>query len=215
MEWSELDGEVQEYLLDKTRTEEERQAVPERLALHPATGRIIAIGMWRVDSDRGGVLLEGEPAGWQDFADGAKLFQGTEQDLLTEFWRYISGSHTIVTFNGRSFDGPYLMIRSAMLGVTPSRNLVPYRYRFDEHCDLAEVLTFFRARPLDSLDFWCRQFGVESPKGEMEGSEVGDAYVAGALVEIGRYCLRDVRATAELFRRLLPLIQVLDGGKGA
>lgn len=214
VDWSGLDGEVQEYLLGKARTEEERFTVPQRLALHPATGQIIAIGMWRVESDRGGVLLEGDAAGWQDFGDGAKLFQGSEKELLAEFWRTVQSKQTLVTFNGRGFDGPYLMIRSAMLGVTPSRNLVPYRYRFEEHCDLAEVLTFFRARPMDSLDFWCRQFGVESPKGEMDGSEVEVAYEAGELEAIARYSLRDVKATADLYRRLQSLIAVMDPGRG-
>ncbi|HEY8449868.1 MAG TPA: ribonuclease H-like domain-containing protein [Bacillota bacterium] len=216
MNWDDLDPAVQRYLLERARNEEERQAVPERLGLHPATGRIVAIGLWRPDQDRGGVLVEGpadHEAGWQPFEDGALIFRGPEERLLREFWRYVSeGAGTIVTFNGRFFDGPYLMLRSAMLGIAPTRNLVPYRYSFREHCDLAEVLTFHRLRPLESFDFWCRQFGIASPKDELAGAGVAAAYAEGNLDRIARYCLRDVRATAELYRRLQPLIELMDRG---
>ena len=216
MEWSELEADVQEYLLARARTEEERRAVPERLGLHPGTGRIIAIGLWRPDEDRGGVLLEGgddSDAGWQPFEDGAMIFRGSESRILKEFWRYVSeGAGTLITYNGRSFDGPFLMLRSTLLGIAPTRNLVPYRYSFKEHCDLAEVLTFFGLRRMDSLHFWCRQYGIPSPKHDMDGSGVAQAYKEGRLEDIARYCLADVRATAELYRRLQPLINLLDQG---
>lgn len=211
LDWEALHPDVRSYLLGRARSDEEREAVPQRLALHPGTGRIVAIALWRPHEHRGGVLLEGEPAGWTDFEDGAKIFRGPEPALLQEFWRYV-GEHagTIITFNGRGFDGPYLMLRSAILGVAPTRNLMPYRYSLQEHCDLAEVLTFFRARPLDSLAFWCRQFGIPSPKEGGGGAEVEAMYRAGDLEAIARYCLRDARATAELYLRLQPLIAVLD-----
>lgn len=216
--WDGLASDVQAYLLQRARTDEEREEVPKRLALHPGTGRIVAIGLWRPEEDRGGVLLAddalegGAPASWEPFEEGAMVFRASERGILQEFWRYVKqGAGTIVTFNGRGFDGPFLMLRSAILGVPPARNLMPYRYRFDQHCDLLEVLTFFRSRPADSLHFWCRQFGIETPKGEMSGSDVAAAYEAGALDAIARYALADVRATAELYRRLKPVIDVLDG----
>ena len=50
---------------------------------------------------------------------------------------------------------------------------------------------------------------MESPKGSIDGSQVGRAYREGRIEEIGEYCLRDVRATGELYSRvektLLPL----------
>lgn len=207
--WDTLEPDIQQYLLARARDDDEREAVPHRLALNPGTGRIIAIGLWRPDEQRGGVLLEGDDADWAPFAEDAQVFRGTEERILTEFWRYV-GDHagTLISFNGRAFDGPYLMLRSALLGVAPTRNLVPYRYSFKEHCDLAEVVTFFRARPLESFHFWCRRFGMSSPKDEMDGAGVGEAYAAGKLTEIGRYCLQDARHTAALYLRLLPLIKL-------
>ena len=62
-----------------------------------------------------------------------------------------------------------------------------------------------------SLDYWCRRFGVESPKGSMDGSMVAGKARAGHYDEIAEYCLRDTRATADLFQRLrgtlVPLFQ--------
>lgn len=214
-DWASLDPEVQEYLIGKAGPDADAATAASRLGLHPATGRIIAIGLWRPDEDRGGVLVESDhEQSWQRFDgfDGdAMIFRSSEEGILREFWRYIQdGAGTIITFNGRSFDGPFLMLRSAQLGIPPSRNLVPYRFSMKEHCDLAEVVTFYRARPLDSLDFWCRQFGIPSPKTGMDGSDVAAAYAAGDIEAIGRYCLQDVRATAALYNKLLPIIRVLD-----
>ncbi|MEX2355971.1 MAG: ribonuclease H-like domain-containing protein [Thermaerobacterales bacterium] len=217
LDWDGLGSDVQDYLLQRARTPEEREAVPDRLALHPGTGRVVAIGMWRPGDDRGGVLAADEQGSgvWEPFEDDGSgqtlIFRASEADILREFWRYVQdGAGTIITFNGRSFDAPFLMLRSAILDVAPSRNLVPYRYSFREHCDLAEVLTFFRARPLDAFHFWCRQFGIESPKSEMDGAGVGDAFRAGKLSAIARYCLQDARATALLYDRLLPIIRLMD-----
>lgn len=213
VEWSSLDSEVQEILLKRARSDEEREAVPERLGLHPGTGRIVAIGMWRPGENRGGVLVDGPSQDWTDFDAGleAKIFRGGEREMLEEFWRFVrANATTLITYNGRGFDGPYLHIRSAMLGVAPSRNLVPYRYSFKEHCDLGEVLSFYRARPMDSLAFWCHQFGIDSPKAEMDGAGVGDMFAAGEVDTIARYCLRDAKATAELYEKVESLIHVMD-----
>ncbi|MFS8639539.1 MAG: ribonuclease H-like domain-containing protein [Symbiobacteriaceae bacterium] len=220
-DWDELHPEVQAYLLRRARDDQERERVKEELALHPGTGRVIAIALWRPYENRGGVLVEDpsvEQPRWVRFegAEGdAQIYRGSERAILEEFWRYV-GQHagTLVTFNGRAFDGPFLMIRSAILGVAPTRNLVPYRYSFQEHCDLAEVLSFYGARQRNSFLFWCHQFGIPSPKQEMDGSAVGTAYREGRIEDIARYCLADARATAELYRKLEPLIAVMDGRPG-
>ena len=65
------------------------------------------------------------------------------------------------------------------------------------------------------LDYWCRRFDVESPMGSIDGSQIARAYREGRIEEIGEYCLRDVRATAQLFRRLQDtLLPLFDNGRG-
>jgi predicted PolB exonuclease-like 3'-5' exonuclease len=107
------------------------------------------------------------------------------------------------------------MLRSALLGVAPSMNLAGQRFSIDPHCDLSDVLTFHGAIGYDrtyGLDYWCRRFGITSPKEEgLEGSLVQGYYESGRLEEIVQYCARDVQATAELYQRLqgtlLPLFR--------
>ena len=148
----------------------------------------------------------------------SKLFRGDERALLTKFWDIVTRVNKasrlprLVTYNGRSYDGPTLMIRSAQLGIAARRDLVGYRYDISEHADLMDVFDFHGSRwPSYSLDYWCRRFDIESPKGSIDGSQVARAYRDGRIEDIGEYCLRDVRATAQLYRKLettmLPLFK--------
>ncbi|HBF23143.1 MAG TPA: 3'-5' exonuclease [Planctomycetes bacterium] len=207
LEWEEVDEATRHYLIARAKTEEEKESVPHRLALVRGLGRVVAIGIWNLDKDAGGVLVHGHGGEYEDFEShpGAKVFRGNEREILTEFWKRAENWGTVVTFNGRSYDGPVLMTRSAMLDVAPSRNLCGYRYSMarSRHCDLMDVLGFYgAARETYSLDYWCRRFGVESPKGRMDGSMVGESARQGRYDEIAEYCLRDTVATADLFRHL-------------
>jgi predicted PolB exonuclease-like 3'-5' exonuclease len=108
-----------------------------------------------------------------------------------------------VTFNGRGFDGPFLMLRSAALGIPATKNLVGYRYSLRPHTDLLDVLSFFGASRKWTLDFACKALGIESPKEQgIDGYSVGPYYRSGRLREIALYCRRDVEATARLYQKL-------------
>ena len=220
--WEEVDEITRGYLLNRARDERAREAVPERMALYPGLGKVIAIGMWNLDRQRGLALLEGDEEGeareWER-VPRSDILRGDEPRLLEAFWDVIERKQPrLVSFNGRQYDGPILMIRSAQLGVPPTRNLLGPRYSIAQHCDLMDVFGFMGTwRERYSLDYWCRRFDVESPKGSIDGSQVARYYRQGRIEEIGEYCLRDVRATAELYERvaptLLPLFQGADRGR--
>jgi hypothetical protein len=204
--WNEVDEITRGYLLARARTPEDRDAVSERTALYPGLGKVIAIGLWNLEQDKGLILLDGatEPErDWEKVAH-SKIYRGGEAELLQRFWEVVSKPKLrMVSYNGRGYDGPVLMIRSAQLGVRPSVNLVPYRYDIASHCDLMEIFNFQGGvRESYSLDYWCRRFDIESPKGSIDGSQVGRAYREGRIDDIGEYCLRDVRATGELYKKL-------------
>jgi 3'-5' exonuclease len=213
-DWETLSPRVQTYLSEASKGEPDVDAAKEKLSLHAATGRIVAIGLWDLDTARGRVLIEGDAPGWATFGEDAEIFRGAEAALVGEFWNMIAkDSPLVVTFNGRAFDAPYLMLRSAILGVQPSRNLMGPRYRLGNHCDLYDVLTFWNAsRMRGGLEFWCCQFGLPSSKNATRGGDVAALYREGRLDEIARYCLDDARVTAHLFERLRPVIAVLDAG---
>lgn len=211
--WEEVDEITRGYLLTRARDEREREAVPERMALYPGLGHVISIGLWNLEAERGLVLLEGESQPQREWerVPHSDVLRGDERELLLAFWEIVERKQPrLVSFNGRYYDGPVLMIRSAQLGLRPTANLVGNRWRMEQHVDLTEVFTFLGAwRERYSLDYWCRRFDVESPKGSIDGSQIARAYREGRIEEIGEYCLRDVRATATLYSRvagtLIPL----------
>ncbi len=205
IEWDDLDDAQRTYLSKNARTDEERQKLPETMSLWPLTGRIVVLAMVNPDTGRGRVWYEKTDGRAEEkSADGLFTFVGdTEAVFLAEFWKAIARFHRFVTFNGRSFDGPFLMLRSATLGVPVTKNLVGYRYSVKPHTDLLDVLSFFGAARKWNLDFACKAFGIESPKEHgMDGYSVGPYYRAGRLREIALYCRRDVEATARLFQKL-------------
>ena len=121
--------------------------------------------------------------------------------MLGEFWKVIPSYEEYITFNGRGFDCPFLMLRSGILGVKVSRNLMLNRYD-RQHCDLLEQLTFYGATRRFSLDFYCKSFGIESPKSKgITGLDMRELYDANKFRAIAEYCFGDVTATAELYRR--------------
>jgi DNA polymerase elongation subunit (family B) len=211
--WDEVDEITRGYLLQRAKNEEDRAATPDRTALFPGLGKIIAIGMWNLERDRGLCLLEGRSAEQQEWKRVANsdVVRGSEKELLERFWEILERKRPrLISFNGRYYDGPILMIRSAQLGIQPSQNLCGNRFNLSTHVDLTEVLSFHGTwREQYKLDYWCRRFDIESPKGSIDGSQVARAYREGRIEEIGEYCLRDTRATGELYRRmentLLPL----------
>ena len=173
------------------------------MALWAPTNRIIAIGMLSVETGKGAVYFQSSGEQVESYEkDDIKYECGSEKEILEKFWKAISFSHKFITFNGRGFDCPVLMLRSAMLGVKPTKNLAPYRYSTDAHVDLLEQLTFYNAYRKFNLDFYCKAFGIKSPKSEgVDGHEVLPLFQAGKCKEIAEYCAGDLRATKELYIR--------------
>ncbi len=205
VEWDSLDDSQRTYLQKNARSDEERKRLPETLSLWPFTGRIVVLAMLNPESGKGRVWYEKTDGRLEETsADGLFTFVGdTEPAFLTEFWNAIARFHRFITFNGRCFDGPFLMLRSASLGIPVTKNLAGYRYAVRPHTDLLDVITFFGASRKWNLDFACKALGLESPKEHgMDGYSVGPYYRTGRLREIALYCRRDVEATARLYRKL-------------
>jgi len=214
VDWDSLDDAQKTYLQKNARSEEERQKLPEHLSLWPFTGRVVVLAMLNPESARGRVWYEKNDGRDEEVSeDGLFTFVGDKEPVfLAEFWSAIARFHRFVTFNGRGFDGPFLMLRSAALGIPVTKNLVGYRYSLRPHTDLLDVLTFFGVSRKWNLDFACKALGVESPKEQgIDGYSVGPYYRSGRLREIALYCRRDVEATARLYEKLektvLPVLE--------
>jgi 3'-5' exonuclease len=198
-----FDEVQQEYLLKFAETDAEREEAIQKLSLYPTTARIIVIGMLNPDTNRAKVLFQaGDAAATDPQSEQVQFITGSEEDILTRFWDDVTKYEQFITFNGRGFDCPFLLLRSAILGIKPTRNMMPYRFDSATHCDLLDQLTFYGAFRKFSLDFYCKSFGIESPKSHgITGLDLGGLYKEGRFQDIANYCLGDLIATAELFRR--------------
>ena len=149
---------------------------------------------------------------WEVVCIGAMVFDdyrpvsltaadGTEREQVERFARALRSRPTLVTWNGRGFDLPVLAARAF-------RNAVPmpdyyagrphdyrYRFTFDAHLDLADVLCDHGAGGRGSLDAFAKLAGLPGKTG-MDGSMVGEAWAAGRRDEVRRYCCQDVAQTA-------------------
>ena len=192
---------TQEYLLKYAQTDEEREDVKKKTGLYPLTGEVITIGMLNPETQKGLILFQSGGDKLESFEEnGIRFEQGNEKEILEKFWQKIGNYQQTITFNGRSFDIPFLMLRSAKHGIRPTKNLIGRRYDFREHCDLLEQLTFYGLTRRFSLDFYAKYFGIKSSKDSgIDGSLVGELYRKGAYLEIARYCLADLVTTSEVY----------------
>lgn len=207
-----FDEVQQEYLFrecgriaDETERESRRAEIHRQCSLWPFTAQIICIAMLNADSSRGQVLFTAEDHEETQPETGPVEFIACvdEAELLTAFWDVAKHYDTVVTFNGRGFDVPFVYLRSALLNVPITRkDWLGYRYQTEPHCDLAEQFTFYGVSGRDgaarrfNLDFYCKAFGVDSPKAHgVTGMDVHQLMAEGRFREIAEYCLRDVQAT--------------------
>ncbi len=223
LEWESFDEAQQAYLLARAEAPEEQQERKKQMALAPLTGFIVCIGLYLVEREgqsvveRKRVCLMNDrseterPDSAIELSSGGKLFVYAERAILRDFWNFLRtdecrGAHYI-TFNGRMFDFPFLMLRSAVLGVRPSVNLMGgTRYRYEGHTDLLDEFTFYSPQSVGAtrrynLDFLTKAFGIESPKSHgVDGTKVAALYAEKHYTTIAEYCLADVVATWELYQ---------------
>ena len=166
-DFNSLEPAVQDYLLKWADTEDEKKEVKDSLSFYPLTAEIVTIGMYDPDNNKGFVFFQNNADPLLPLEEEDMRYEtGTEQEIIRKFWDTIKGYKQFITFNGRGFDCPFILVRSAMHKIRPVRDLMPNRYG-DTHIDLFDQLSFFGAtRRKFSLDMWCRTFGIKSPKSE-------------------------------------------------
>ena len=140
-----------EYLLRGATTDEDRDKKIGEFALCPLTGRVVCIGMqmmtrigneWQAKRVVYSIdpLMDDElPTRQETLPSGATWYLSSERTMLANFWKLINHHRgvTLVSFNGRNFDAPWLMLRSAALGIRPSKNLM-----MEHDLTTADTLTY-------------------------------------------------------------------------
>jgi len=201
---------------DDTEYETALKDLKNGLGFSPLTGSIVAIGIYDSEREKGAVYFQSSSvereAPFEE--ENCRYTVMTEKEMLQKFWSIAEKYDTFVTFNGRQFDVPFLMVRSALQGIRPTKNLLSNRYlnsqtKGSRHIDLFDQFTFYGAmRRKGSLHLWCRAFGIESPKIQgVDGDDVKMLFESGRSTDIARYNARDVRATHELYKKYTEYLQ--------
>jgi hypothetical protein len=205
-----LDKMSKSYLLKYAQDDEEEAAIKEGTGFYPLTGEIVVIGMLNPDTGQGKILARNDKITDlpKELELGISIEQGSEKVILEKFWETIKQYDCFISFYGRGFDAPFLMMRSAILEVRPSKNLVANRYVNSQpfnakHIDLADQFSFYGAsRRHFPLHMWAKAFGIESPKEQgITGDNITALYNEGKLLDIVKYNLRDLRSTLELYKK--------------
>jgi len=139
-----------------------------------------------------------------------KSFYGdNEKDLLIDFNRLLKklsqkSEIQLCAHNGKEFDFPYLARRMLINGLELPALLdvagkKPWEVSF---LDTMELWKFGDYKHFTSLDLLTTIFQIPTPKDDMDGSMVGDAYWKDhELEKIVKYCEKDVIAVVQLFLR--------------
>lgn len=210
-----LDQTTQEtltrWIRRESRGDEDYRAALEDLknglGFSPLTGEIVALGILDIETEKGAVYFQSPGEKPEETEEGGiKLKAMSEKDILENFWRVAEKYTEFIDFNGKNFDVPFILTRSAIHKVKPSKNIMSNRYfgsqRPDaKHIDLLDELTYYGAvRRKGGLHLWCRAFGIKSPKAEgVTGDDVGRLFKEKKYLDIARYNVGDLLATKALY----------------
>jgi 3'-5' exonuclease len=139
--------------------------------------------------------------------------ESVESELVERFFEGIERySPCLVSWNGAAFDLPVLHYRALKAGVQapqywetgdedPAFRYNNYLGRFHwRHIDLMDVLSGYHARARASLSDVAGLLGLPGKLG-FSGDKVADAFLAGQILDIRRYCETDVLNTYLIFLR--------------
>ena len=188
----------------------------EGLGFSPLTGEIAVIGVYDTDKNKGVVYYQSPDITSQESRQENFIFKPvTEAEMLQKFWQGTKNYREFVSFNGRSFDVPFLMLRSAAHKIKPTLNLMGKRYLSSyqqeiRHVDLMDQLTFYGAvRRRGSLHLYCQTFGIRSPKDRgITGDDVQRLFEEKKYQEIAEYNSWDLIATFELYQKWLKYVKM-------
>ncbi len=200
--WIKKDSEnEQEY-------EHALQDLKQGLGFSPLTGMIVAIGALDVEHDKGVVYYQAPGEANAETEEGGITFKPMdEKNMLERFWHLTKKYDEFIGFNSRSFDAPFLVVRSAVHDVRAGCDLMEGRYLYQQrgvrHIDLRDQLSFYGAvRRPGALHLWCRALGIESPKAQgVSGDDVAHLFKERHFLDIARYNVGDLRATKALYEK--------------
>lgn len=134
-----------------------------------------------------------------------KIDGDSEREMIGNFFAFINKYEPrLVSFNGKGFDMPVLVLRALKYNIRANAyldtisdkwNNYKTRYNDQRHCDLFESLGAWRGVRLDTV---CAMAGLPG-KYDTHGDEVMSLFYANKLDKIHEYCESDTLNTYMLF----------------
>jgi hypothetical protein len=137
-------------------------------------------------------------------------FSGGEEKLLKDFsnlleTHFYKPHHLLCAHNGKEFDFPYISRRLLVHNLPLPAKLDLFGKKPWEvpHLDTLELWKFGDYKHYTSLKLLTHILGIESPKGDIDGSQVRDVfYIDLGIARIKSYCEKDVVAIAQVILKL-------------
>lgn len=194
------DWEPPKNIKDEAKIEERRnkaiEAIVNKAALSPITGRILAIGYLNPFKNGGTCAIKGVSEGAHVPCDPC-----SETDLIAQFWNTFTSGRTLLGWNILGFDLPFIYRRSIVLGID-----VPPMLRGDANArwaplfhDIMHLWSFGLYGPdrYESLDTVCKACGIKGKMDGVDGSMFEQMYLRGdatTRAQAIEYCKMDLLA---------------------
>lgn len=167
-------------------------------ALQAEFGRIISITIGLIK------FVDGEPT-----ANLASYSGDDEVEILTNLFRVISKMEktgiNVVGHNIKRFDIPFICKRAFInkVSIPPTLQVWGKKPWETSLIDTSELWSFGAWQEgFTGLDLLATVLGIDSPKSDINGSQVHEAYYAGEILRIEEYCQRDVVTVMQILLSL-------------
>ena len=200
--YNELDADMQGLYEQKTQYQRKDEFTAaefyDRAGIWAEFGKIICISV-------GYFVIKGDVRNFR-----VTSFFGEEPKLLKDFnnllTNHFSGpQYVLCGHNAKEFDIPFLARRMIInqIQIPDKLNLFGKKPWEIPHLDTLELWKFGDYKHYTSLKLMCKVLGIPSPKGDIDGSQVGHVYYVDKDIDrIVTYCEKDTIAVAQIFLRL-------------
>ncbi|MEO8253849.1 MAG: 3'-5' exonuclease [Flavobacterium sp.] len=201
-EYQQLDADVQMLYEQKTQYQRKDEFTAEefydRAGIWAEFGKIVCISV-------GFFVIKGDIRNFR-----VTSFFGEEVKLLKDFnnllnTHFNAPQHLLCGHNAKEFDIPFLARRMIInqIPIPDKLNLFGKKPWEIPHLDTLELWKFGDYKHFTSLKLMCKVLGIPSPKGDIDGSQVGHVfYIDKDIDRIVTYCEKDTIAVAQIFLRL-------------
>ncbi len=196
-----LDDETQELFALKTQYQRKDDYAPDefydRAGIWAEFGKIVCLS-----------------AGYFTFRGDIRHFRvtsfcGEETQILRDFSNLLNNhfnqpQHVMCGHNAKEFDFPFIARRMIInnIAIPPKLNLFGKKPWEVPHLDTMELWKFGDYKSFTSLKLLTKILGIPSPKGDIDGSQVGQVYhIEKDIDRIVTYCEKDVIAVAQVLLR--------------